>query len=522
MRTGFINGKLYGTDATAFIVNDYQFEVFGSDELIKENCENIVDLKGNAVYPGFNDTHMHLVNLGFYLSNLPCNDFTTLTDLYAAIAERVDTKSHKWVIGRGFIEEQFAEKRMPTKKELDAISKEVPICLTRVCGHRMVCNSKALEMADITEDGMYNGGKVYFDLGIVEENAMDVVHEAWPIPSQRDIENYIAIGMKECNKYGITSVGSDDFVSVTTEYDEALAALEGMGFRKELTVRVNEQCHFNCIEDFAKFLDAGYTTDSGDEFFRIGPLKMIMDGSLGACTAFMSEEYLNQKGNKGYPCFSKKELDQYLKLAAHYNMPSIIHVIGDRALDMVLDAYDEVCLEGNPLKHGLVHVQVSRKDQLERIIAKKYLCYIQSIFIDYDSLILGERVKQETMDTSYAFKTLMEGSLSCNGSDAPVEMPSVLKGIQCAITRKSISHDAGMNTNEAMSVKQAIDSFTINGAMASGEEDIKGSLTAGKLADFVILDQAIEEVDPEMISMIHVLSTYMDGKEVYHNDTCYN
>ena len=522
MRTGFINGKLYGTEATGFIVNDHLFEVFSDDETIKENCEHIIDLKGMAVYPGFNDTHMHLVNLGFYLSNLPCNEFTSLKEMYKAIAARVDVKGHKWIRGRGFIEEQFEEKRMPTKKELDAISTEVPICLTRVCGHRMICNSKALEMADISEDGMYNGGKIYFDLGIVEENAIDLVQAAWPIPSQRDIEEYIALGMKECNKYGITSVGSDDFISITNEYDEALAALEGMGFRKELTVRVNEQCHFNCIEDFAKFLDEGYTTDMGDEFFRIGPLKLIMDGSLGACTAYMSEEYLNQKGNKGYPCLSKKELEQYIKLAAHYNMPSAIHVIGDGAVDMVLDAYEDVVLEGNPLHHGLVHVQITRKDQLERIIKNKYVCYIQGIFIDYDSLIVKERVKEETLHTSYAFKTLMEGTLCANGSDAPVEMPSVLKGIQCAVTRKSVSYGTGMNPSEALSVQQAIDSFTINGAKMSGEEAIKGSLEAGKLADFVILDQCIEECDPEMISMIHVLSTYMDGKEVYHNDSNYH
>ena len=196
-------------------------------------------------------------------------------------------------------------------------------------------------------------------------------------------------------------------------------------------------------------------------------------------------------------------------------MPFAIHVIGDKALDIVLDTYDKVKIEGNILPNGLVHVQITRPEQLQRIIDNKLHCYIQSIFIDYDGTIVKDRVGN-LADTSYAFKTLYENTNVSNGSDCPVEMPDVIKGIACAVTRKDFNGDC-LNKDEALSVKQAIDSFTINGYKTSLENDDKGKIEVGFKADFVLLDQDLENIDPNEIINTKVKMTIFNGEVVYEN-----
>ena len=516
MTKGFVNCHIYGSDATCFVVDGNVFSYVGDDEGVMTSCDEVIDLQGQYVYPGFNDTHMHLVNLGFALSILPLGQCRNLGEMKEDILGRVDGR--KWVIGRGFNEDKLEDQRIFTKAELDEICPDTPVCLTRCCGHKMVANSKALEMADIDENTLVSGGKIRFEEGVLEESAIELIQAAWPIPSVDDICEYIRLGMKECNRYGITSVGSDDLLTITQEYDEALAAFEKMSYQKQLTVRVNEQCQFADIEEYQRFLHEGYTTEVGDEYFKIGPLKLLMDGSLGARTAYMSRPYNDDENTSGYPIFSKKELEAYVKLGAYYNMPSVIHVIGDKALDMVLDVYDEVVLEGNPLHHGLVHVQITREEQVKHIIEKKYQCYVQSIFTDYDSMIVKDRVGEDRAETSYAFRTYYENTGMSNGSDSPVEAPDVFKGLACAITHRSMSHpECGFNEKEAMSFEQAMNSFTINGAKASFEDDIKGTIEVNKLADFVIVKEDLSKLTPEQLCQAEVEYTYMDGEVVYVN-----
>jgi len=518
MLRGFVHARIWNSDATAFLVEDGRFTKVGTDAEIQAElaaADETVDLNGLYVYPGFADSHLHLVGLGFYLSMLQLSGCRSVQDIQELVKKRLEQKE-PWVIGRGYNEDNFDSKRRPLKADLDAVSIDVPIALTRVDGHVMVCNSKALELAGITEKTDIDGGAIDFERGVLEETAMNLVHKAWPKPDADTIEKYIRTGMKECNRYGITSVGSDDFVTLNEDYRPILAVFSRMAFQQSLTVRVNEQCEFASLEDFRQFLEDGYTQDTGDDFFRIGPLKLVADGTLGAHTASLSVPYVDNQGTMGYECYSTEDLNEYIRLAAYYNMAAIVHAIGDETVDTVLDIFKDVVLPGNPLHHGFVHCQITRPEQLQEMIRMQLNCYFQSLFIDYDASILESRVGPELAASSYAFRTLFEGTDASNGSDAPVEMPDVLKGIQLAVTRRSLSHpQAAMNPGECLSPKQALESYTAAGYKAFDVQDRLGAIQEGYLADFAVLDTDIEHCEPETIAKGKVMMTVMNGETVY-------
>ena len=259
-------------------------------------------------------------------------------------------------------------------------------------------------------------------------------------------------------------------------------------------------------------------TGVGTENFKIGPLKMLGDGALGARTAFLSRPYADDPNATGLAIYSVEEMNAMVEYANDHNMHVAIHAIGDACLDRVLNAV-ELALKKNPRedhRHGVVHCQISRPEQLQRIADLKMHVYAQSIFLDYDTKIVEARVGKELASTSYSWKTLMDKGVSVsNGSDCPVELPFALGGIQCAVTRKSLHGGEVYLPEQAFTVQEAIDSFTIRSAEASFEENRKGRIASGMLADFVVLSENPFEVPADTIKDIKILGTYMDGRKVY-------
>ncbi|MBQ2669036.1 MAG: amidohydrolase family protein, partial [Clostridia bacterium] len=351
------------------------------------------------------------------------------------------------------------------------------------------------------------------------ENALGLVYSAMPAPDRDALRRMLLKGCKRLNSYGITSCQSDDYESVSgLTYLPIMEVMEEMAENGELTVRVNEQVHFTNVEDLSAFIEAGHHK-RGTVHFKNGPLKMLGDGSLGARTAYLSRPYADDETTRGIPVYTQKQFDEMCDLANRNGMPIAIHSIGDGILDCILDAYDKA-LAACPRedhRHGIVHCQITRPDQLKRIKDMGLHVYLQSIFIDYDSRIVHARVGEELAATSYGAKSFLENSVSfSNGSDAPVEDPVVLRGIQCAVTRRSIgSTDAPYRPEEALTVGEAIDSFTKGAAYASFEEHIKGRIQPGMLADFVILGEDPFTADPETLHKIPVAATYLGGEKVY-------
>lgn len=562
MRTVFKNGQIYTGNAEeklfpgAFVVEDGSFLSVGNMEEVQNYVDNdtkIVDLGGKFVCAGFNDSHMHLLNYGYTLSMAKLSEHTSsMAEMLEYLREfdreeqsRQDWKmqnadkcgetgegrepAQRWLMGRGWNQDYFSdEQRFPTRRDLDMVSTTRPICVIRACGHCCVVNSRALEVMGITgETPQPEGG--YFELdadgepnGIFRENAVEYVYGRIPHPSLEQIKEMMRLAVRKLNAYGVTSAQTDDFETLPVPYEQVIRAYRELEQAGELTVRVYEQAQFTSAASLREFLESGWNTGVGSQRFRIGPLKIVADGSLGSRTAYLGSSYHDDPSTRGLMLYTPEHLETLIQEAAAHGMQTAVHAIGDGTLDVLLDIYQRV-LEKYPLedwRSGIVHCQITRPEQLERMAQLGLHAYVQSIFLDYDQRIVEERVGKETASSSYAFHTMKEKGIHVsNGSDCPVEAPDVLAGIQCAVTRKTLDGSCGpYRPEEAMSVGEALDSYTSEGAHASFEETVKGKIRKGMLADFVVLGENPFKVPVEKLREIPVVATYVGGACVYRCD----
>ena len=535
MRAIWYNGQVYTGEETlrqAFLVEDGVILAVGSDAVIRALADDntvCTDLGGRFVCPGFNDSHMHLLNLGQSLNAAQLAQHTdSLSGMLSYLRDYAASNPPRpgsWLLGRGWNQDYFTDvSRLPSRADLDSVSAEVPIMLTRACGHCCVVNSRVLEIAGITGDTPSpEGGNIGKENGVPDgrlyDNAIDLLTPFIPLPDKEELKNMIRLACLALNSYGVTSSQTDDYcVFRAIPFETVNAAYRELEESGELTVRVYEQANFTTLPELRRFVEAGNVTGAGSELFKIGPLKMLGDGALGAHTAHLSRPYADMPETCGFSLFSSEHMNEMVSYANAHGMQVAIHAIGDACLDQVLNAVD-LALKEHPRKdhrHGVVHCQVSRADQLERITALHMHVYAQSIFLDYDNHIVLNRIGPELASTSYCWKTLADSGVSVsNGSDCPVELPDVMRGIECAVTRTSIDGTGPYLPQEAFSVREALDSFTIRSAEASFEEGFKGRIASGYLADFVILDQNPFTVDPHELHNVTVEACYLGGNCVY-------
>ncbi|MBQ7896760.1 MAG: amidohydrolase [Oscillospiraceae bacterium] len=531
MKKVYYNGLVYTGQlplCQAFVVENDKFIFAGSnEEALSMAADEKNDLQGAFVCAGFNDSHMHLLSYGQTLKNAALNEHTgSLEDMISylkAFAE--ENKERAWIVGRGWNQDCFADmKRMPNRWDLDKASLDKPICAVRACGHALAVNSKTLELIGVTANTPQpEGGQIGMENGEPNgqffDNALELVYSAIPAPTKNELKDMIRSACKALNSYGVTSSQTDDYCVFSNvpwqDIDEAYKELEQAG---ELSVRVYEQANFTSLDKLKEYAEAGKITGTGSELYKMGPLKMLGDGALGPRTAFLSENYADAEG-KGIPVFSQETFDEMIGYANRHNMQCAIHAIGDACLDRVLSAIEKA-LKENPRedhRHGIVHCQITRPDQLEKIAELKLHVYAQSIFLDYDIHIIPQRISETLAKSSYNWKSLMnKGVTVSNGTDCPVELPFALGGIQCAVTRNDLKCSAeAYLPQEAFTVQEALDSYTAAGAYSSFEENIKGKIAPGMLADFVVLGGNPFDADKDKIKDIPVLATYLGGKKVY-------
>ncbi len=539
MRTLYNNGRLYTGDekrpeASAMVVEDGVITWVGEnpEEAMGENrsWDESIDLKGRFVTPGFIDSHMHVVEYGKLLQEVSLADFTgSLKAVCHRVKEFIREKQvpeGAWVCGRGWNQDYFEdEKRFINCHDLDEVSTRHPIFLARACGHVVAVNSKAMELAGVTResaqpsDGRFQVDSLGEPLGIFEENAISMVKDAIPAVTAEKVKEYILEAERALNSFGITSVHTDDFLSLNGgDYEMVLKAYRELEEEGRLTVKVCEQSQFEGLERLKEFVDKGYHTGSGSDYVKIGPLKIIGDGSLGARTAFLGAPYADKPDTRGIPVFSQDQLDEMISYANSHGMQAAVHAIGDGIMEQVVLAYEKA-LKEYPRKdhrHGIVHCQITTEALLEKIRDLSLHAYIQSIFLDYDSRIVEGRVGREKASKTYQFKTLMDmGCSVSNGSDSPVETPDVMKGIQCAVTRTSLDKTRTFLPDQALTLEEALKSYTVMGAWAAFEEERKGRIKEGMAADFVVLSRDLREVPLEQISQVRVEQTYVDGVLVF-------
>ena len=512
----FHNAVVYTGDnfTDAFAVEDGRFVAVGPEALALEGER--IDLKGAFVCAGFHDSHMHLLNYGQTLSMAPLGAHTgSLAGMLDCLKNAAPDRG--WIMGRGWNQDLFADgDRMPTRWDLDTVSTELPVCAIRACGHALVVNSRALELLGISEETPSpEGGEIDFENGRFFDNAMDLVLNAIPAPDKQTLKGYIRTACAYLNRRGITACQSDDYCVFRQipwqTVNEAYRELEAAG---ELTVRVREQCNLTTVPELMAFIRADH---AATERFSVGPLKLLGDGALGARTAFLSRPYADAPETRGLSVFTGEQFDELIDCAHSNGMQVAVHCIGDACLDLVLDAIEKAQAK-NPrpdCRHGIVHCQITRPEQLRRMAGMGLHIYAQSIFLDYDIHIVHSRAGEELARSSYSWKTLLDlGATVSNGSDCPVEAPDVLAGIQCAVTRRDLQGCEPYLPDQAFTVREALDSFTKAGAWAAFAESDAGMIRPGFHADFVILGADPFQADPSRIREIPVLETWLAGERV--------
>lgn len=529
MKTAYINGRIDTITqgfCEAFVVENGRFVYCGNNQTASSIADQLVDLQGQFVTAGFNDSHMHVLGFGHTLEMM---NLTTCTDSLAHMLEEMKAylqaqqlSDGQWLRGRGWNNDYFQDTdRFPTRYDLDQVSLDVPIVITRACGHVCVVNSRALALLQIDEHTpQVPGGRFDLDekgvpLGIFREQALALVYDPISVVQVKDLKRMIARAVKELNRYGITSCHTDDFTNFNVDFREVLQAYRELEEEGQLTVRITQQCQLPDMQLLRDFIENGYH-QYHTNYYRSGPLKLLGDGSLGARTAYLTYPYADDPTAQGISCFSQEALDELIGYAHDHGMAAAVHCIGDGMMKMVVKTYQKLLKEDpeNHLRHGIVHCQITDEALLQAFSDLHLLAYIQPIFLDYDITMVESRVGKEKALHTYAFKTLYDVQAS-GGSDCPVELPHVMQGIQCAVTRKTLQGRGPFLPEQALSVAEALRLFTLNGAYASFEEEQKGSIEVGKVADFVVLSADPYHVMPDQIQTIEVQATYLNGECVY-------
>ena len=530
MRTILKNGKIYveknNFQEAILIENGIIKEVGTNEEILKNNVDNIIDLQGKTVLPGFNDSHLHISSVGDAMSSCDLTSARSIDDIIEIGRKFIeDNPGINALYGRGWNQDYFVtgEKRLINRFDLDKISTEIPIVFDRVCIHVAVGNTKAIEIIGVDENTVVDGGVIEIGHdgkinGVFNENATSLIRSAIPKKSNEDFEKEFLLGVNYALSVGITSIQSCDIMD--KEFKKMFDIINNIYKEKKTKLRYGYQFNFQDINDFRNYLETEHKTGVYDEkFLSKGALKIFKDGSLGARTALMLDNYKDAPGVRGVAALSDEQLQELCDLATENNIRVVTHAIGDGAVESVINAYEKTMKDGkNHLRHGIVHCQITSKEQLERIAKLNIPVMYQPIFLDYDIQIVEDRVGKELASTSYAFNTLYKlGAPVSLSTDAPVENCNPFPNIYCAVTRMRMDQSpaGGHFPNEKMELEDVIDAYTYGSAYNEFKEDFKGRLKPGYVADLIVLDRDIFTIDENDIKNIKVEKTMVDGEFVY-------
>lgn len=479
----------------------------------------VIDLRGRTVTPGFNDAHCHPLALGLSLREVdartPPN--RSIADLIARIAERARTVAPgQWIIARGYDQAHLAEGRHPTRWDLDRATQEHPVLLVRACGHIGVANSRALELAGITAttpdppggtidrepDGTPNG--------ILRETALQQVRAALPAPTIDDLVDALRRAGQVFLQYGVTSVQE---AGIRTA--EEFQAYQTLTYRRELPVRTSLMILIDPLLDTCEAL--GIRTGLGDEWLRIGPAKLFLDGSIGGRTARLSESYRDRPDALGLWMDDPEAMKRKIVRAHCAGFQCCAHAIGDAAIELLLDAFEDalrIALRPDH-RHRIEHCSILRPDLIDRIARLRAIPIPGTTFLyDFQEVYLSG-LGHERLRYAYALRTFLDrGIIAAASSDAPVCSPNPLLGLQTMVTRQNAAGQV-LWPEECISLDEAIRVYTAHGAYASFEERVKGTIEPGKLADLVVLETDLHSVPPAEIGNVKVDVTIVDGRIAY-------
>lgn len=534
------NGHVHTIDENdtiveALAIKDNKIIATGNnDEILALASDNTkkIDAEGKSVMPGINDSHVHMWETGMLMEGLVVFGVGTITEFAQMVKDRVATmKKGEWLQGGSWIETQFKEKRMPTKYDLDPVSPDNPVVIERIFS-TCVCNSMALKLAGIdknTPDPV--GGEIGRDPetgepnGLLFRTAKQLVRNVMPsafgesqFGAGKEIERVINNAMGDFLTYGITSI-VEPGVSPSM-----FKAYQNIYEKGNLKIRVNLMPNWhgfaiNEQEDFSDRLigEYGLYTGFGNEWLRVGALKMAIDGGLTSRTALKSWPYLGEDAPKEVPLrLDLSKLKGWVKEAHDAGWSVGIHVMGDIAVKEAVDAIYEA-YKANPQKrkHQLIHAYYPTEDCYAKITEAGMIAALQPAFIyneadGYDTLLPLDKQESFLPMRSY----IDHGVVVACSTDMPSAHVNPFWGLYAALTRKGIQ-GYQLGTKECMTLNEMLRAMTLNGAFMTDEDDIKGSIEPGKLADVIILDRNLDETEVEELKNVEVLKTIVDGNIVF-------
>lgn len=499
----FVNGRIYtldsaGTKAEAMAVENGRITAVGTTADIRALAgpgTEEIDLAGQPVIPGCFDTHNHLIMHGS-----ACTRSADLTDC-RSIAELQQRLRDHWaknpntkaIVGERFDHEIFAEGRWVTRQDLDEISTEVPIVVARLCYHAVVANTAALASA---KDRL-NGEQ--WETGKLTEDDVDIAWSQVPDCTPEELEKAALYAFNEARSVGLTSVNTQ---IDTMEELELLRRLRDEG---RLPVRVRFQWPYHLMD---KLVEQGLKTTSGDDFLRVGAIKIFMDGSMGARTCAMYEEFTDEPGNCGILLRSDDDLAEMLVQIQKHGNQAAIHTIGDLAIGQAISGIEKAMPEGNAgnvCRHRLEHVAQMSPQILADMTRLNVMASVQPQFIITDFWTI-QRVGPERYKYVYPFKSMLDKGIKFGmGSDCPVERLNAMELLHRAVNRDEMSQ------NECLTVEETLRAYTSGSAYICFEEDDKGALEVGKLADFVVMSKDPFTIDKSELGSIKPLQAFVGG-----------
>jgi hypothetical protein len=549
--TIYVNGRLLTMDneqpdAEALAIVGGRIVGVGTTTEIRRRftAPNEVDLQGKAVLPGLIDAHAHFISLGIARMTVDLVGAPSAEAAADRVAERVQRSSKgQWIRGRGWNQNLWTTKAFPHHRTLDKVAPDHPVILSRIDGHALWVNKKALQIAGITRATPDpDGGKIVRDAqghptGVLIDNAELLVARHVPPPTDNELEEAILTAQEECLTLGLTGVHDMGVDSAD------LAAYQRLIRSDRLHMRIYAAVG-GPGPTWERFKKEGPLVGFGVGRLTVRAIKLYADGALGSRGAAMIEPYSDDPSNRGLTVTNEQELTLSVTEALQHGFQVCTHAIGDRANSIVLDVYERAITATGARDHRLrvEHAQVLHPDDIGRFSKLRVLPSMQPTHCTSDMYWAEARLGHERAKGAYAWRSLLStGVIIPCGSDFPVEQPNPLLGIYAAITRRDAdgkprsaadlqseqfdlsaagivdpsAFDGGWYAGERMTLAEVLKGYTTWAATAAFEESQKGSLTVGKLADFIVLSEPFDEKAPERILATSVEATYIGGRKVF-------
>ena len=505
---------------TTLVIDSGKVMAIGDDRLVENFSDAIIiDGQGKTLIPGITDAHGHVSSLGYTLLQIDLRDTSSARQAAKQIADYAQKNPYlNWIRGRGWNQVLWPGQQFPSAKILDELVSDRPIWLERIDGHAGWANSKALALAGINANTISPpGGEILRDAegqptGILIDNAMNIINQVLPLPSAEELAAAIDAATTHLLSLGITSTHDAGVSANENRFYTDLAQ------QKKLAVRLYGMISSTDTE-LGSILASGPTVDDND-LYSVKSVKVYTDGALGSRGAAMLEPYQDRPDHSGLLLTSQQQLRSIFNAAIKANFQVAIHAIGDKGNQIGLDEveYAYATIGGQNLRHRMEHAQIVALADIPRFKELNVIPSMQPTHATSDMNMAEDRIGAERLKGAYAWRSFLDqGSRLVSGSDYPIELANPFHGIHAAVTRqdKGNQPENGWIPEQAITIEEAMRSFTIDAAWAAHQENVLGGLSPGKWADFILIDQDLFTIPSQDLWKTEVLQTWLAGKQVY-------